>query len=123
MRLAREGVCLTLIRRKFIGRSEDGGASSVAIVIPLFLLFRLAPALFNFPQLGYFLPNAQKCPFPPKLQESNIFFSLHSMVVGIIPVGESLSLPSNGLLEGEYLDAIGAGRSIPPVRVPSDKLP
>ena len=36
------------------------------------------------------------------------FYSLHSMVVGFIPVGESLGLPSNGRLEAEYLDAIAA---------------
>jgi hypothetical protein len=36
------------------------------------------------------------------------FYSLHSMVVGFIPVGESLGLPSNGRLETEYLDAIAA---------------
>jgi hypothetical protein len=36
------------------------------------------------------------------------FYSLHSMVAGIIPVGESLGLPSNGRLEAEYLDAIAA---------------
>jgi|SRR6266542_1079708 len=36
------------------------------------------------------------------------FYSLHTMVAVIIPVGERLGLPSNGRLESEYLDAIQA---------------
>ena len=36
------------------------------------------------------------------------FNSLHTMVVGIIPTGERLGLPSNGRLESDYLQAIQA---------------
>jgi hypothetical protein len=34
------------------------------------------------------------------------FVSFHTMVAGVLPVGEKLGLPSNGRLEAEYLDAI-----------------
>lgn len=59
------------------------------------------------------------------------FYSLHTMVVGIIPAGERLGLPSNGRLEFIYLEAIhaqirsdmgsnapreGRGRSLDPLR-------
>lgn len=36
------------------------------------------------------------------------FYSVHTMVLVIIPVGEPLGLPSNGRLERDYLDAIQA---------------
>ena len=49
------------------------------------------------------------------------FFSLHSMVVGIIPVGESLGLPSNGSLESEYLEALAAREHWAATRVGSSR--